>query len=223
MSVRKRGGRWHYDIMIRRTRHRGTIAEARTKQEAKDAEAAVRREIFEGTYGKPKGDGSFIEYAEQVFLPWSKSNKRSWKTDERNVEVLKIHFQGKSFRDVTPMLIEKFKKTRLKSPTRNDRQRSGASINRELACISKIFSLAIRDGKTSFNPCRQVKKYEEHNERNRYLLPDEEERLLAALTGSRAHVRPIVQVAINTGMRRGEILAMRWSWVDLARGLHSHT
>ena len=123
-----------YKIMIRCARYRGTIAEARTKQEAKDAEAAVRREIFEGTYGKPKGDGSFIEYAEQVFLPWSKSNKRSWKADERNVEVLKNYFQGKSFRDVTPMLIEKFKKTRWKTPTRDDRQRSGASINRELAC-----------------------------------------------------------------------------------------
>ena len=68
MSVRKRGDRWHFDLMIKRTRYRGTIPEARTKQETKDAEAAIRREIFEGTYGRPKGDGSFVEYAEGDFL-----------------------------------------------------------------------------------------------------------------------------------------------------------
>lgn len=119
------------------------------------------------------------------------------------------------------MLIEKFKRTRLKEPTRSRRQRSVASVNRELACISKIFSLAIRDGKTDTNPCRQVQKYEEHNERNRYLLPEEEERLLGELSGSRAHLEPIIRIAINTGMRRGEILAMRWSWIDFARGSYT--
>lgn len=163
MSVRKRGGRWHFDFMIKRTRYRGTIAEAQTKQDARDAEAAKRREIFEGTYGKPKGDGSFVDYAEHVFIPWSKANKRSWKADERNVEVLKRYFQSKSFREITAMSIEKFKKARLNTPTRDDRRRSATSVNRELACISKIFSLAIRDGKASFNPCLQVRRYEEHN------------------------------------------------------------
>ena len=66
MAVRKRGGRWHFDFMIKRTRYRGTIAESQTKHEAKDAEAAIRREVFEGTYGKPKGDDIFAEYAEEI-------------------------------------------------------------------------------------------------------------------------------------------------------------
>lgn len=218
MTVRRRGARWHFDLMIRRFRYRGTIPEAQTKQDAKDAEAAIRREIFEGTYGKPKGDGLFIEYAEDHFLPWAKTNKRSWKADKTKIEALKQYFEGKRFREITPMLIEKFKKTRLQTRTRDGRQRSVASVNRELACISKIFSLAIRDGEANANPCRQVKKYDEHNERNRYLSPEEEQRLLSSLSGSRAHLRPIVQIAINTGMRRGEILAMRWSWVDFTRG-----
>ena len=76
----------------------------------------------------------------------------------------------------------------------------------------------MRDGKTDYNPCRQVQKCEEHNERNRYLSPEEEERLMSARSGSRAHLDPIVRMAINTGMRRGEILPMRWSWIDFVRG-----
>lgn len=50
----------------------------------------------------------------------------------------------------------------------------------------KIFSLAIRDGKAGSNPCRQVQKYEEHNERNRCLTQEEEDRLLSEMSGARA-------------------------------------
>ncbi len=42
--------------------------------------------------------------------------------------------------------------------------------------------------------------------------------VLGELSGSRAHLEPIIRIAINTGMRRGEILAMRWSWIDFVRG-----
>lgn len=79
--------------------------------------------------------------------------------------------------------------------------------------------MSIRDGKASVNPCRPVKKFEEHNERNRYLLPEEEQRLLSMLSGSRLHLRPIVQLAINIRKRRGESLAMCWKWIDFPRGL----
>ena len=115
------------------------------------------------------------------------------------------------------MLIEKFKRARLKEPTRSGHQRSVASVNRELACLSKIFSLAMDHGKTDSNPCRRVQKYEEHNERNRYLSREEEKRLFSVLSGQRKHLEPIIRIAINTGMRRGEILAMRWFWIDFAR------
>jgi integrase len=45
------------------------------------------------------------------------------------------------------------------------------------------------------------------------------ERLMAECVGPRAHLRPILILALNTGMRRGEILTLRWSQVDFARGL----
>ncbi len=218
MSVRKRGGRWYYDLMIRRTRYRGVIPEAQTKHQAEQAEARIKLEIFEGTYGGPKGNRSFIEFAETGFLPWAQEHKRSWREDQYHVEVLKAFFNEKSFREITPMLLEKFKRERRQGLTNRDQPRSAASVNRELACISKIFSLAVRNGQADSNPCSQVKRYPENNERSRYLTAEEESALLAALNGSRSYLRPIVQFAINTGMRRGEILGLKWSWVDFARG-----
>ncbi|MBS1790591.1 MAG: site-specific integrase [Acidobacteria bacterium] len=47
---------------------------------------------------------------------------------------------------------------------------------------------------------------------------DEEERLLLACVGPRAHLRPILICALDTAMRRGEIFQLRWKDVDLAAG-----
>lgn len=57
------------------------------------------------------------------------------------------------------------------------------------------------------------------NQRNRYLSDEEETRLMAILVGRRAHIRPIVILALHTGMRRGVILSLRWNQVDFVRGL----
>ena len=69
------------------------------------------------------------------------------------------------------------------------------------------------------NPCRKVRLLRMDNQRNRYLSEDEETRLMAILEGRRAHLRSIVILALHTGMRRGEILSLRWNEVDFARGL----
>jgi integrase len=50
--------------------------------------------------------------------------------------------------------------------------------------------------------------------RNRYLSDQEEARLLSVLTGPRADLRPVVILAIHTGMRRGELLSCVGANVD---------
>ena len=59
----------------------------------------------------------------------------------------------------------------------------------------------------------------ENNKRVRYLLDDEEQRLLSVLTGLRGHLLPLVIVAIGTGMRRGDLFNLTWEKVDFHRGL----
>jgi hypothetical protein len=67
------------------------------------------------------------------------------------------------FNEITPLLIEKFKSERRNGLTKHKRQRSPASVNRELELLSKVFNLAIRDGLTSYNPCTRVQRYREEN------------------------------------------------------------
>ena len=56
MTVRKRGGSWHFDFQIRGPRYREAIPEARTKFQAEQAETKVRDQVFQGTFAMRLGD-----------------------------------------------------------------------------------------------------------------------------------------------------------------------
>jgi len=68
------------------------------------------------------------------------------------------------------------------------------------------------------NPCRRVRKFRTDTRRTRYLTFEEEARLFEKLEGHE-WVQRIVTMAINTGMRQGEIFDLTWFDVDFMRGL----
>src|SRR5262245_32830245 len=110
MAVFKRGKVWNYEFMIRGARYRGRLPTARSQKAAKDLEAEIRLSVLDGTYGRPKGERVFIDYAETVFLPWSDENKRSAQDDHYHVTTFKKFFGERTFSDITPLLLEKFKR-----------------------------------------------------------------------------------------------------------------
>ncbi len=61
----------------------------------------------------------------------------------------------------------------------------------------------------------RVKLLEEQNARLRYLAKDECDRLIEVCD---KHLKPIVIAALHTGMRKGEILGLKWDNVDLKHG-----
>ena len=192
--------------------------EASTKWEAEQAESKIKQEIFEGRFGLVDlGSERLADFISKTFLPWSKANKRSWRHDVFRARTICDYFGTKTFREMSPLLIEKFKRDRRESITRRGKVRSPASVNHELTLLSKIFNLAIDYKVTDTNPCKKVKKYNLDNKRYRYLLPEEEPRLMAALSGPRAHLKPLVIVAIGTGMRQSEQLRLTWDRVDFSR------
>jgi integrase len=96
--------------------------------------------------------------------------------------------------------------------------RSIASVNRELAMLRRMFNVAQREGWLRRNPMNSgeslISVADEHK-RERIITLDEETRLLAACEGDRReHLRPIVIAALETGMRKGELLKMKWSDID---------
>ncbi len=226
MTVRKRGKTWWYDFGNHK--YRGPIPEARTKHEAEQAEVKLKRDVFEGKYGKEFGTMPFAEFvgdpdADQfcagTFLEWAKINKRSWKHDQFRVRALLQAFKGRTLGEVSPLAIEAFKNSRRHSVTKYDTQRSPASVNRELELLSRIFSLAVGLGLAELNPCNRVSKFKLQNQRYRYLLPDEEPALLAQCTGKRKHLATMIPFAIGTGARKSEQLSLKVRQVDFFRNL----
>lgn len=218
MTVRKRGSRWWYDFRLRGTRYREPIPEAKTKAQALQAEAKVRSELFEGRYGGLKVTPKLTDWITDTYMPWAKSNKRSWYDDELIAKVISDHFKKMRLRDISPLHVEKFKKVRRETPTKFGNPRQPATVNRELAILSKILQLAVDAGYMEGNPCHKVKRIAHDNSRTRFLNDDEESNLLDALDQN-GSLQSIVQLALNTGMRRGEILSLKWTDVDLNSGL----
>jgi integrase len=70
------------------------------------------------------------------------------------------------------------------------------------------------------NLMRRVRLLKESPSRERFITAEEEKRLFAQLTGRRDHIRSVVTIALNTGMRRREILGLQWEHVNfLARSV----
>jgi integrase len=210
-------GTWWIEFSLRGNYVHESIPGARTQAQAERAENKRREEIYEGKYNPVKK--LFSEFVDEIFLPWSTANKRSYREDDQRSVTLKAFFGEKHLRDIKPMMIEKFKRERLATPTKHDtderpRPRSPASVNRDLACLSKILSMAFDNELIDSNPMRRVRLLKESGSRERFITADEEVKLFAKLTGRRDHIRSVVTVALNTGMRRGEILDLQWEHVN---------
>ena len=158
-----------------------------------------------GIFGK-KGI-SFERFA-QIYLEYSKTNKAQstyWRHDRNNIGNLLSTFKGNTLSEITPIMIESYKARRIEKV-------SPATVNRELANLKNMFTKAIEWGMAKSNPTMGIRRLKEPPGRIRYLQTTEIKALIEACAD---HIKPIVLTALNAGMRKGEILQLRWGCVDL--------
>jgi integrase len=118
------------------------------------------------------------------------------------------HFGKMPLSEITTYDVEKYKEWRRK-------KLSGSGINREFALLKSMFNRASEWGfaKIDPNPVSKVRYFAERQVER--ILTDEEARRLVQASGP--SLRPVVVTALNTGMRRGEILDLCWKNVDFER------
>lgn len=226
MPVNKnRHGKWYYDLSARLSptgkRMRVVIPTARTKKEAEDSERDAIKKIHEGKYGTPMGSMLVKDYVKKYYKPWAKVNKRSARSDLYRLKPLMAFFGKMQLREVSAFSVEKYRIERIKTPIvskHKTKQRSPGAVNRETDLLSAICRQAQIDKKLAINPVREVKKLHGEQKRQRYLLPEEETRLMAVLVFDRAHLAPLVLLAVNTGLREMELLKLKKEQVDFERG-----
>lgn len=90
------------------------------------------------------------------------------------------------------------------------------TINRDLESLRHILFWAVDEGLLATNPLSRMRLTPERRKPRSVLGVDEEAKLLG---GAATHLHPIVVMALDTGMRRGELLSQRWEHVDFNRNL----
>jgi integrase len=185
--------------------------------------------------------GDFIEH---TYAPWLKANRpRSAVSSlERTARNFGSWF-AQPLSAITTQQIETWKLARFA------RGSTASTVLRDIGALGGTFSRAVKLGKVVENPVRRVDKPRlDRSPKVRYLDHDEEKRLRAALAqrdseaiaarlrtiehrASRRreappslphfadHLAPAVLVSMNTGLRRGELLALRWSQIDFKQKL----
>lgn len=146
--------------------------------------------------------GTYIEYVRDI-----KCN-RSWKSAVQYLKTINKKFGKKKLSSISPNDIDNYKLERLQNL-------KPASVNRELACLSHLINYAKRHGRYfGDNPVSISKLLPENNKKERILTSIEEELLI---NNSSKYLEAILICALNTGMRKNEIITLRWHNVDMEK------
>jgi integrase len=222
MPIYFRNARWEIRLQFKGQKYYRQLPEAKNKAQAKVAEAHLLTEIYEGRYGREGqeiGATDFVKFARDVYLPTAQRQLKDPAKVTHVVATLCRYFRGKRLKDIKPMLIEGYKRHRLAGDSQLGRPRHPATVKAEIGFLSRIFEMAIENDLIGLNPCRKVrwKRGETDCRRESVLTHEEEVKLLAQLEYY-PEAKAATLIALNTGLRRMEILKLKAGDVDLAGG-----
>jgi integrase len=183
-----------------------TITQARTIRAAMMIEAERQRALG---YIPPSED-SFTKFAVD-YLKHQKAriSPKGYERCQGIIEKrLKPVFGAKRLSDIRRDDVEKY-------VTKRRVEVSKATVAKELTILKHLLSIAVAKEKIFANVAHGVKPYDKPPEyRTEYLLPEQLPPLLAQCP---EWLQPIVLLLVATGMRRGELLGLRWGYLKLGQ------
>ena len=187
------------------------------------------------------GDGLTLgQFIDETYTPWVKANRP--RTAANTLEKLNRLFGTWLAEPLSTITVERIESWKIR---RVNAGRVATCVMRDIFTLSSVLRRAVRVGKLADNPVRWVDKPRiDRRPKIRYLDEPEEARLRAALNARDAelrafresgnarrqyrheellpplphfgdHLAPAILISMNTGLRRGELLAFRWECVDL--------
>lgn len=218
-----------------------TLSEAR--EEADGLRGDVARGKDPHAEKRAANASSLGLFLEKEYGPWVTANRQTGAETLRRLAATFGEFDPLPLKDITLARVERWRTGRLLAGIKP------STVNRDLASLRSVLSRAVDFGVLREHPLSKLKasRVDERGV-VRYLTPDEERQLrqaLAARDDKRRvaresanewrtirgyellpvfgtytdHVTPLVLLALNTGLRRGELFHLRWRDVDLPRAL----
>ena len=191
--------------------------------DARKWEQSVEASIREGRHfktaeAKKHTLGELIDrYTSEVLA----LKKKSTANQKHYLKYWKDHIGERVLADVSPALITEYRNKLVGTKNRYGKEISPVTANRYTTALGHVFAIAVNEWEwLDNNPVRRIKKYPESKGRVRFLSDDERGALLDACKQSEnPYLYAIVVLAISTGARKNELLSLRWSQVNLKRGL----
>lgn len=182
------------------------------KKRAEEVYAKRRTDLAEGKINPVLIDKiTFCKLAEH-YEEWVKT-QRAFRSKKGFIKALVKAFGELQLRSFSTRQVEEYQTNLL------SKGKKPSTINRHISTLKHMFTRAVdweMTGEETLKKVRRVKQLPEHNRRLRYLSKEESQTLIDACS---THLRGIVITALNTGMRKEEILSLEWvRHIDLRHG-----
>lgn len=213
-SIRKRGDRWQ--VRVIRKGYPPEVKSFETRMGAEQWARSIESEMDRGVYvsRSPAEQISFSEILDLYMKEVSPTHKGYLTEVSKLKAVQRLRIGQMMLANVTPKVMAEYRDHRLKTCKAN-------TVIRDLAALSSVFNHCIKEWRYAIiNPVMAIRKPVMPPGRNRVLDTEEEVRLLEAMRPIRnrnIYMRPLVIVALETAMRRGELLGLEWRNVDLIK------
>jgi integrase len=200
---------WWYEFQFGGGRIRESSG-CTSKTLARQAEQNRRRELEEGGAGGRRRRPKLVRVAAEIYLARKRPTlkKKSLAAEQSNLKHLLPFFGGKLTTDVGVDDVARYQDGRTKEGA------AAGTINLELGTLRAVVGPRLwanlkEDG---------VRMLTEREDAGRAITPEEESRLLRACSESMSRsLYTAVVVDLNTGLRYGELVGLRWMQVDLVR------
>ncbi len=207
-TYRKRNNKWQ--ARVQRTGQnsiaKSFISKADAIKWARHIESQLDLGVLAPKQVMPRLSSVVMRYVEEVTPAKKGESQESYRANQFK----KTKLADMQLDKITGEVVAQYRDERLKEVSAN-------TVRLELAFLSVVFEQCRKEwGLAVSNPVRQIRMPKPGKPRKRRLEAGEEDALLSACKASRAHyLHSFVVLAIETGMRSGELLAMRWEHVNL--------
>ncbi len=210
-----RGRSWYYDFWLRGVRYGpksiGVVSRIEAKAYVENLKTDLRRGLL-NLSGTKVADPLFEVFLDDFLKRYAISGRKASTVQKMFVQtvVYRRYFEGRRMASIITQDIEAFKAHRFTTG------RKPGTVLRDLVILNQLFGDAVARKQTLNNPVAEVELPRVKSRRARFLTDDEESRLLQACS---PYIRPVVIVAIDTGLRQGELLKLEWRDVDFTRNV----
>jgi integrase len=208
---------WGYTVQLDGKQAR-CFREDWTKEDAERALAARLLGVTPDGALAPVAGMTFGVMVEKFLTEKRSEGKRSIEDDEERSRPL-LAFLGTEtpLAAITTRRVAEYRVARLATTSRRKTKLSPATVNRECALLRSILRMALAWDELSKLPVFKMAKEEG---KERFLAIEEITRLLDACGQSKnKQLLPMVVTDLHTGLRKGELLGLRWEQIDFSRGI----